>query len=159
VVRRRRIIRVVSDTREAVLVPWVRPPDVLWFPFAVLVLLGLGTTLAAIVYLAIVTLGLVAGDASLQWQAFPFGIGILVLGIGALLGVAALWRQRRRARMVALAVLPLFIAAGAADGLVVNDSWGLRLNPFVALALLFPLVAWAIFFLPSVRNYYKLLAR
>ncbi|WP_380164013.1 hypothetical protein [Jannaschia sp. R86511] len=149
----------MTDTREAVLIPRVRPPDVLWVPFAVLGLLGLGTTLAAIVYLAIVTMDLVAGDASLQWQAFPFGIGMLVMGIGALMGVAALWRQRRRARVVALGVLPLFIAAGAADGLVVNDSWGLRLNPFVALSLLLPAVAWAIFLLPSVRDYYKRLVR
>lgn len=124
-----------------------------------LVLLGLGTTLAAIVYLVSVTLGLIAGDASLQWQAFPFGIGMLAVGIGALLGVEALWRQRRRARMIALVVLPLFIAAGAVDGLVVNDSWGLRLNPFIALSLLFPVAAWAIFFLPSVRNYYKRVVR
>jgi len=145
----------VTDAREAVLVPRLRPPDVLWLPFAVLVLLGVGTTLAAIVYLGIVTLGLVTGDASLQWQAFPFGIGMLALGIGALVGVTALWRQRRRARMIALIVLPLFIAAGAADGLVVNDSWGFRLNPFVALSLLFPLAAWAVFLLPSVRSYYK----
>lgn len=153
--RRKRIIRCVTDTRDAVLVPWVRPPEVLWFPFAVLVFIGVGTTLAAVVYLAIVTLGLVAGDASLQWRAFPFGIGILAVGIGALLGARALWRRRRRARMLALVVLSLFIVVSAVDRLVVNDDWGLRLNPFVALSLLLPVAAWAVFLLPSVRTYYK----
>ncbi|WP_336922886.1 hypothetical protein [Aquipuribacter sp. SD81] len=145
----------MSKTRDAVLMQRVRPPEVLWFAFAVLVFVGLGTTLGAVVYLTIVTLALVAGDASLQWEAFPFGISLLALGIGALLGARALWRQRRRARMVALVVLPLIIAVGAVGRLVVNDDGGLQLNLFVALSLLFPLLAWAIFFLPSVRSYYE----
>lgn len=158
-VRRRWIIRAVADTRNPVVVPWVRPPGVLWFPFALLVVLGMGTTLGGVVYLGIVTSGLLAGDSSLQWQAFPFGISVLALGLGALLAASGLWRQRRRARIISLVVLPLFIAAGVADGLVVNDAWGLRLNPFVALSLVLPVVAWAIFFLPSVRDHHQRLVR
>lgn len=149
----------MTDTRKAVLVPWVRPPSVLWFPLTVLVVLGLGTTLAGVVYPVIVMSGLVAGDASLQWQALPFGIGMLAIGIGALQGAAALWRQRRRARVIALVVLPLFIASGVADGLVVSDGFGLRLNLFVGASLVFPVSACGVFLLPAVRGYYKRLAR
>ncbi len=57
--------------------------------------------------------------------------------------------------MIALLVLPLFVAIGALDGLVVNDDWGLRFNPYLAVLLLLPTVAWAIFLLPSIRRYYK----
>ncbi|MFC3686952.1 hypothetical protein [Aquipuribacter hungaricus] len=145
-----------ASTHEAVRRTSVRPPDVLWFPFAVLVLLGVGTTLTGIVYLTTVVSSLVTGDPGLQWQALPYGIGVLGLGLGALSGAVALWRQRWRARVMAWVVLPLFVAAGAVDHLVVNDMWGLRVNPFVALLLLLPAVAWAVFLLPSVRRYYQL---
>ncbi len=136
--------------------PAPRAPDVLWVPFGVLVLLGLATTLPALAYVAVVASQVLAGDTPPQWQVFPFGLGLLALGGGALLGAVALWRRRAWARPVALVVLPLLVAVGAVDRLVVDDEWGLRLNPVVALFLLLPVVAWSVFILPSVRRYYAL---
>lgn len=149
----------MPSTHEDAAEAQVRAPDVLAVPFGVLVLLGIGTTLSSVVYLVAVTVELVSDGGAVQWQAFPFGVGMLAMGVLALLGALAFWRRQGSARLVALVVLPLFVVAGAVDAVVVDEIGNVRLNPYETLLLLLPVAAWAVLLLPSVRRYYEVLGR